>query len=101
MCMYSMVTTNQFERWPQRFPWVEPIVNPPQPNTWYVRPQPAPSREEFDALKAELEALRELLKAAKIYDESTGQPDCEDADKVQILRTLAELLGVDLGEAAK
>lgn len=56
------------------------------------------SVEDFEALKAEVEALKELLKAAKIYDEATGQTDCESPDKVAFLRMVAEFVGVDLEE---
>jgi hypothetical protein len=56
------------------------------------------SRTEFDKLKAELEAVKKLLAAAKIYDEETNQPDCEDPDKVAIFKALAKLVGVDLND---
>ncbi len=55
-------------------------------------------RSEFDALKTELEALKEFLKAAKAYDERTGQPDCEDPDKVRLFRQLAALCGIDMSD---
>lgn len=57
-----------------------------------------PTREEFERLKAEVAELKELLKAAKRYDERTGQPDCEMEDKIALLKRLAELVGVDLSE---
>jgi hypothetical protein len=75
--------------------------NPPMPAQPWIYPVPgqaAPSREEFDALRREMEALKELLKAAKKYDEQTGQPDCEQEDKIALLKRLAELVGVDLSE---
>ena len=59
------------------------------------------TKEEFNKLKAEMEALKKLLKAAKIYDEETGQPDCEMEDKVAIIKDLAEKLGVDLEDVFK
>lgn len=59
-------------------------------------PNPGPSREEFDALRREMEELKKLLHAAKNYDEATGQPDCEMEDKVKIITKLAEMVGVDL-----
>lgn len=57
-----------------------------------------PSRAEFDALKAEVTALRDLIKAAKTFDEQTGQPDCETAEKVDLLKRIAKLVGVDLSD---
>ena len=60
-------------------------------------PAPGPvSREEFDALKKEMEELKKLLKAAKEYDEKTGQPDCHMDEKVELIKKIAELVGVDL-----
>lgn len=56
------------------------------------------SREDFDALKREVEALRELLLAAKEYDEATGQSDCEMEEKIEFIRQVAEFVGVDVDE---
>jgi hypothetical protein len=56
----------------------------------------APTRAEFDELKREIQELKKLLKAAKMYDTVTGQPDCELEDKVALVKKLAELVGVDL-----
>lgn len=44
------------------------------------------TREEFEALKKEMEEIKELLKAAKKFDEKTGQPDCEMDDKIDFMR---------------
>lgn len=88
MCARSMI----MEDFGRRHDWGLPYYLPPIPAL------PGPSPAEFDALKKELEALRELLKAAKRFDEATDQPDCEDADKVALLRKLADALGVDLSE---
>jgi len=59
------------------------------------------SRSEFEALKRELESLKSFLAAAKKYDTETGQPDCEDAEKVALLKRLGELVGVDVTAALK
>lgn len=70
-----------------------------QPNTQlnYIIP-PQVTRAEFDALKAEVELMHDLLKAAKLYDEENGEPDCEIAEKVELLKRVAELVGVDLAD---
>lgn len=34
----------------------------------------------------------ELIRKAKAYDEMTKQPDCEDPDKVQLLKDILERL---------
>lgn len=54
------------------------------------------SREEFDALRCEVEELKALLLAAKAFDEATGQPDCEMDEKVELIKRVAEAVGVDL-----
>ena len=54
------------------------------------------SREEFDELKKEVTALKELLIAAKNFDEATGQPDCEVDEKVALIKAVAKAVGVDL-----
>ena len=56
------------------------------------------SRQEFEALKLELESLKKLLLAAKEYDAETGQPDCETDEKTELFRRLAQLVGVDLSQ---
>lgn len=52
--------------------------------------------KEVAQLRSELENLKTLLKAAKIYDAATGQPDCEVDEKVEFIKNLADFLGVDL-----
>ena len=54
------------------------------------------TRAEFDSLKKQVEELRELIIAAKKFDESTGQPNCEMAEKVELVKKFAEALGVDM-----
>ena len=56
------------------------------------------SRKEFEELKAEVTALKDLLIAAKIYDEKTGQPNCEKEEKIALLKNLADQLGIDMSE---
>jgi hypothetical protein len=90
MCTVSYIGDDFNRRLPQHYPdytkWVLPA------------PTSAPTRREFEALKKEMQELKELLKAAKRYDEQTGQPDCEQEDKIALLKRLAELVGVDLSE---
>src|SRR5688572_27691127 len=54
-------------------------------------PEPAITREEFEDLRREMEALRDLLKAAKVYDEVTGEPDCEVDEKVELVKRVAKM----------
>ena len=76
--------------WIQRNPILEP-----KDSTTYTFEIPV-NRFEFDALKEEVEALKKLLKAAKIYDEETGQSDCEIEEKMELIRKFAEALDIDL-----
>ena len=92
MCAVSAVLDHFHTNWPPA-DWPRLAANP----------FPTVTRAEHEALKAqvaamraELEALKDLVKAAKRYDEATGQNDCEHADKVALIRQLAEALGVDM-----
>ena len=92
MCVVSFVGDRIAPSIPNQYPWVQPYVADTRKIVIGV-PQ-----EEFDALKREVEALRKLLLAAKEYDDETGQPDCEQAEKVALIRRLAELVDVDMTE---
>lgn len=59
---------------------------------------PPISREEFDALKREVVEMKELLRRAKLYDEKNGEPACEIDEKMDLLRKVAKLVGVDLND---
>lgn len=94
MCTVSMIGDHYGEKfrpmWPQQ---------PLQPSTIQtITLPPAISREEFDALKRDVEEMKALLKRAKAYDEANGEPDCEMDEKVALLKRVAELVGVDLSE---
>lgn len=80
MCTVSMVLDDRFNKWPIM---LDPISIPV-------------SRVEFDKLRKEVEELKELIKAAQKFDEATGQPNCEDAEKMEKLRKIAEILGVEI-----
>lgn len=93
MCSFSMISDHYHDRWHENLPtqWMYP---PSQtlPIT------DGPSQAEFDALKAEVENLKALLIRAKEYDAATGQPDCEKDEKVELVRKVAQLVGVDLSD---
>ena len=89
MCVVSYIGDDWQNGFPMRWPSV-----PAAP----AYPIPEISRAEFEALKREVEALKELLKQAKKYDEATGQPDCEMEHKIGFLKQIAGALGVDLGD---
>ena len=115
MCTVSNIGDNYRDNFPPRWPGIV------HPNTWPVQPTGVPypaqphvtptekvyintsgvSKEEFNALKKEVEELKQLLKAAKKFDEETGQPDCHMDDKVDFIKKLAEYVGVDLEDIFK
>jgi hypothetical protein len=91
MCVISFIG----DQWRQSPPTaVKPFIDTASSTSIITHP----TRAEFEALKAEMEALRKLLTAAKIYDAETGQPDCEMEEKVALIKRLAELVGVDMSE---
>jgi len=59
------------------------------------------SKQEFDALKKEVEDMKQLLIRAKIYDEKNNEPNCEIEEKIETLRKIADLMGVDLNDVFK
>lgn len=104
MCSVS----NMGDHWRDSFPDRYPGFYPKQPS---VSPSTLPgvmwpdlsqvTRQEFEALKKDIQELKELLKAAKKYDEATNQKDCEMEDKVAFIRKMAEYVGVDMEEVFK
>lgn len=97
MCIVSAVMDNfNNQDWKKWFP-----QNPkPSPVDIFEHPgltfPPLVTREEFESLKTMVEELKNVLIAAKIYDEKTGQPDCEMEEKTKLFKRLAELCGVDI-----
>jgi len=109
MCVVSNIGDDWTGRWPTNpvNPWKLPEAPQPWPYVPYEATPPyiAPvtitlppevTKEEFDALKKEMEALKKLLLAAKAYDEATGQPDCEMEEKVDLIKKIAKIVGVDM-----
>lgn len=62
---------------------------------------PEVSKLEFDQLKKEVIEMKELLRKAKIYDEENNEPDCEIETKMNFLREIAKLVGVELDDVLK
>lgn len=84
-----MVGDSFHERWKQK----------PDYELWTTTIDfPQVSKKEFDDLKKEVEIMKDLLVRAKIYDEQTGQKDCEMDEKVAFLKKIAEFVGVSLEE---
>lgn len=102
MCVVSMMGDEFTKRWQ---PYVQPPIDvQPKPLTtedWQKLFNPPPTKAEFDALKREVELLRDLLKAAKVYDEKNNEPHCEMENKVALIKAIAKAMGVDLSEVFK
>lgn len=112
MCTVSNIGDQWARKFPGDYPW-QPWTLPHSPSVPYTPnpPQPIPigvtkpfegvSKDEFDKLKKEMEELKKLLEAAKIFDEATGQPDCEMDEKVALIKKVAEAVGVDMSKVFK
>ncbi len=103
MCVVSMVGDHYHEKWPKEYPWVQPIINPPDPSgpywpDYFPNPKEQVSKEEFDKLKKDVEECLKLLKRAKKYDEDNHEPDCEIEEKMETVRKVADIVGVDVSE---
>jgi hypothetical protein len=95
MCTVSNIGDTYRDRW---YPVpTTPTVPTTWPNSQTIITSPI-SREEFDALKREVEQMKRELIAAKAKDAAEGNPDCEMEDKIAILRRVAEAVGVDLDD---
>jgi len=62
---------------------------------------PEVSKKNFEALKREVESMKELLIRAKAYDEKNNEPNCEMDEKVAKLKEIAKLMGVSLDDVFK
>lgn len=91
MCMVS----NIGDQWGETFPHKWPQFVPPSPG---VVIQQGVSQSDFDALKKEVQELKKLLQAAAEFDKKTGQPHCEMEAKVKLIKEIAKLVGVDIGD---
>jgi len=97
MCVVSFIGDHYRDRlWPPAQPPYT-IPNDPLPDiTKRLVERQTVTREEFEALKREIESMKKLLDKAKKYDQEVGNPDCEDDGKWELLRKIAEKVGVEL-----
>lgn len=87
MCTVSNIGDQWKDQFPHKWPKFDPDI---------YRPAEV-SRIEFEALRQEMLELKKLLKAAAEFDAKTGQPHCESDSKVALIKAVAKLVGVDLG----
>ena len=99
MCAVSMIGDHFGQQIPQQYPWTQPGSGGAGGTSGtIIYQQTGPSQADFDALKRDILQMKELLKKAKIYDEQTGQKDCEMEDKIKALRDIAVLVGISLDD---
>ncbi len=102
MCVMSMVMQHGLDDWQRRWngiqgpiytvgPFGSPAPGYPLgiPNPPYIAPATLPTQDEADSLSR-------LIRAAKAFDDASGQPDCEMDSKKKLLTDLAEKLGVKI-----
>lgn len=102
MCTVSMVGDHFNEKWKE--PYYDDVFNKlklQQPLNGNVPTHVGITREEFNALKKEVEDMKALLIRAKEYDEKNNEPHCEMETKVAKLKEIAQLMGIDLTEIFK
>lgn len=87
MCVVSNMSDYGNAMWHK--PWYQPNPIPAQP---VIFPPPAPYT---GPTKEQFEEFLELMRAAKKFDEKTGQKDCEAESKIGWMRELAAVVGVD------
>lgn len=101
MCIVSNVGDYWRKNTPNRFPegyhyvTTNPTITREEVQQ-LIKEANTPLEKELKELKRDLQELRELLKAAKTYDEMTDQHECETDEKVELIKKFAELLGVDM-----
>lgn len=110
MCVVSMVIDKYTDDWKRRGWWDQmPGPTYPYPDTNPLPPtapatpyapikigEPPISRKEFEKLQKDLEEIKDWIKRAKKYDEANNEPDCEMESKVELLKQVAELVGVEI-----
>lgn len=88
---------------PKKHPWVNPgypggPINPavPMPGidtpftpTITLPPVETVKKEDFEALRKEVQELKKLLEAAIKYDKETGEPDCHMDEKIELIKKVA------------
>lgn len=89
MCVVSLVGDHYSDK------WTSPLMTSSGHTVTFTAPV---TREEFEVLKKDVLEMKALLIKAKLYDEQTGQKDCEMETKLATLRKIADLVGVSLDD---
>jgi len=76
-----------------------PYVPKSYPDRWGILTNnPSPTQQQFDELKKEVLEMKELLKKAIKYDELNNQKHCEMEEKMEVIRKVAKMVGVDISD---
>jgi hypothetical protein len=97
MCVVSNVGDDWSRRstwpqWPEQIPFPTPTPSPTPISIIGV------SRQEFDALKRQVEEMKRQLEKARAQDIREGNPDCEMEEKVSVLKQIAKAFDIELKE---
>lgn len=87
MCVVSMVTRDFYRD------YIMPNAVPFPNATYYEK---VVTRAEFEKLKEQFEQLAKDIAKAKQQDIDDGNPDCEKEESIELLKAIAEKLGVNL-----
>jgi len=110
VCIVSAVGDNFRDTFPEKYPWYPttspntypPSIIPTSVPTTVIPVTPDLSKfatkEDIEDLRKTMEELKLLLKAAIRYDEMTQQRECETAEKIALIKQVAEAVGVDLSD---
>jgi hypothetical protein len=99
MCVVSNVSDYYRDRWypylpePKPLPYTPPVTTYPPNLLEKFFPQTPPPPKITDEEVAE---FKRLLEKARKWDEEHGEPHCEQDEKINDLKTMGDILGVNL-----
>jgi hypothetical protein len=95
MCVVSMIGDHYSQKWTSTGPGIQ--IQAPG----YSFPPLLVTKAEFDELKREVLEMKALLIKAADYDKKNNEPNCEQEDKVKLLKQIAQMVGISLEEVFK
>lgn len=105
MCVVSMIgdwgkdkITSPTYPWPTSIPTVTYITEITRAEFSELVKKIDKTNSELQSLRNDILEIKQLLLRAKIYDEENNEPNCEMEDKVELLKRVAEMVGVDLND---
>jgi hypothetical protein len=111
MCTYSNIGDIGRDMWPNPWgPGNEPYKFPQFPAPNYPNPMPGPagpynpggiggSPQPYNGpTKEQFEEFLKLMRQARKFDEAMGHPNCEQREKLEWMKGIAEYLGCDVSD---